>query len=165
MIEYYKKGSLVMKTKNTLLVVKDIDASKKFYHQILGLHTLFEHSGRVILSGHITLQSLETWKDMIGENQVIFQNCSTELCFETDDIDAFCILLNQHRVPLVHSLKEQAYGQRVIRFYDLDGHIIEVSESLRKIIKRFLNLGLSQEEVSRRLNLPIDYIQKINRTG
>lgn len=153
-----------MKLKNMLLVVKDIDKSKDFYHRILGLHILFEYHGRAVLSSNITLQSLETWKDMIGQddNQIIFQNHACQLSFEVEDLDYLIELLDKYQVTMIYSSKNQSWGPKIIRFYDPDGHIIEVSETLRKVVRRFLNLGLSHEEISKRLNLPLDYIHKID---
>jgi uncharacterized glyoxalase superfamily protein PhnB len=34
------------------------------------------------------------------------------------------------RVDLIHPIVEQAWGQRVFRFYDPDGHAVEVGEPL-----------------------------------
>ena len=42
-----------------------------------------------------------------------------------------------------------------------DGHIIEVGESMRKIIKRLVSQGFSYEELAHRLRLPLDYIKQI----
>ncbi len=36
---------------------------------------------------------------------------------------------------------EHSWGQRVIRFYDLDGHLIEVGESMAMVIRRFFRGG------------------------
>ena len=48
---------------------------------------------------------------------------------------------------------EHSWGQRVIRFYDLDGHIIEVGEDMRMVIKRFLASGMTMEEVSVKMDV------------
>ena len=88
-------------------------------------------------------------------------NHAVELSFETEDIDAFMYVLDQYHVTLLHPLKEGVWGQRVVRFYDLDGHVIEVGESMRKIIKRLLSQGFSYEELAHRLRVPLDYIKQI----
>ena len=41
-----------------------------------------------------------------------------------------------------------SWGQRVIRFYDLDGHIVEVGEDMKMVLKRFLASGMTMEEIS-----------------
>lgn len=152
-----------MRLKNTILIVTDLACSKDFYRHILGLRVLFDFHGYVTLTSGIALQSYEMWKDMIHKNddEIILQNHAYELSFETEDIDEFMEKLKTYNIPLVHPLKEHAWGQRIVRFYDPDGHIIIVGESIKKVVKRFLSQGLSYEETAKRMNLPIDYIKRI----
>ena len=152
-----------MKLKNTVLIVNDLEQSKKFYKHILGLKTILDFHGPVTLTSGIVLQSKEIWKELIHktDQEIIMLNHAVELSFETEDIDAFMYVLDQYHVTLLHPLKEGAWGQRVVRFYDLDGHVIEVGESMRKIIKRLLSQGFSYEELAHRLRVPLDYIKQI----
>ncbi len=152
-----------MKLKNTVLIVNDLEQSKKFYKHILGLKTILDFHGSVTLTSGIVLQSKEIWKELIHktDQEIIMLNHAVELSFETEDIDAFMYVLDQYHVTLLHPLKEGAWGQRVVRFYDLDGHVIEVGESMRKIIKRLLSQGFSYEELAHRLRVPLDYIKQI----
>ena len=55
---------------------------------------------------------------------------------------------------------EHSWGQRVIRFYDLDGHIIEVGEDMKMVIKRFLDSGMTMEEVSVKMDASIEDLTK-----
>ena len=72
-----------------------------------------------------------------------------ELYFEEDDLDGFVEELSN--VPGVESftaLKETPWGQRALRFFDPDGHVIEVAESMEAAVKRMLAAGGTVEEVS-----------------
>jgi catechol 2,3-dioxygenase-like lactoylglutathione lyase family enzyme len=52
------------------------------------------------------------------------------LYFETDDIEAFLEKLNTYEnIRYVHKIKKHSWGQRAVRIYDPDGHIIEVGEA------------------------------------
>ncbi len=152
-----------MKYKNTILIVKDMSRSKSFYRHVMGFKVLFEFHGYATLTSGLALQTDETWKDMIhkSEEDIVFLNHASVLSFEVEDIDDFMITLKENNVPLIHPLKEGAWGQRIVRFYDPDGHVIEVAECLRKIVKRLVSQGLSYEEAASRLQLPVDYIRKI----
>ncbi len=150
-----------MKYANTLIVVKDIDKSKKFYRDVLGLDVIADFGANVTLTGGIALQTLETWKDFIHKDnqEIIFGNNAVELYFEEDYIDAFVERLDGIQgIDLVHPLIEHSWGQRVIRFYDLDHHIIEVGENLLIVINRFVYSGLSVEETASRMDVPVEYI-------
>ncbi|MEG0367872.1 MAG: VOC family protein [Coprobacillus sp.] len=152
-----------MKFKGTVLIVNDMKQSVQFYRQILDLHVVMDFGSNVTLTHGIYLQTYETWKDMIhkDDNMIELENYASELYFETADIDDFVLRLRHYNVSLVHPLKEQAWGQRVVRFYDPNGHIIEVAESMKKIIKRFLSQGLTREEIAKKMNIPLDYINRI----
>lgn len=56
---------------------------------------------------------------------------------------------------------EHSWGQRVIRFYDPDGHIIEVGEDMKMVIRRFLNTGMTMEEISVRMDVSIGDLVKL----
>jgi hypothetical protein len=58
----------------------------------------------------------------------------------------------------VHGVKEFPWGQRVIRFYDPDRHILEVGEKMEMVCKRFLDSGMTVEETSKRTMLPIEFV-------
>lgn len=59
---------------------------------------------------------------------IIFQNNSCELYFEEQDIEAFIEKMENlyPEVQYVNRLMTHSWGQKVIRFYDLDGNLIEV---------------------------------------
>lgn len=54
---------------------------------------------------------------------------------------------------------EHAWGQRVVRFYDPDYHIIEVSENMKVVCKRFSDKGMTVEEISERMGIPLKAVK------
>ena len=144
----------------TLIAVKDMEKSKKFYQDVLGLEVVGDFGANVTLTGGISLQTADTWKDFIHKeaSDIIFGNNAAELYFEEDDIDAFVEKLNSFDIDYVHPLLEHSWGQRAVRFYDPDKHIIEVGENLVIVIKRFMDSGLSAEETARRMDVPVEYV-------
>lgn len=75
-------------------------------------------------------------------------------------MDSFINKLKNYKdIVYVHPPVEHSWGQKVVRFYDLDKHIIEVGENMVTVIKRFLNSGLSIEETAARMDVPVDYIK------
>lgn len=150
-----------MNYKSTLIAVKDINKAKKFYHEILGLDVIEDFGENVTLTGGISLQTLDTWKTFIykQDNEIIFGNNASELYFEEDDLDSFIKRLDNFNIKLIHPVFEHSWGQRCIRFYDEDGHIIEVGENLNIVIRRYLDSGLSVEETATRMDVSADYIR------
>lgn len=150
-----------MKFTSTLIAVSDLEKSKKFYHDVLGLDIIADFGANVTLTGGVVLQTLETWKKFINkdEEQIIFKNNSMELYFEEDDMDKFIEKLNKFKdIVFVHELIEHSWGQRVVRFYDLDMHVIEVGENIKMVVKRFIQGGLSIEETAVRMDVSVEFI-------
>ncbi len=116
-----------MKLKNVLIVVKDIEKSKQFYHDLFGLNVIQSHDGNVILTEGLVLQDEKIWKEFL-KKEIIPNNNACELYFEERDIEAFAQKLDElyPSVEYVNRLMTYSWGQKVIRFYDLDGNLIEV---------------------------------------
>lgn len=116
-----------MKLKNFLIVVNDIEKSKQFYHELFGIASILENEGNVILTDGLVLQEKKVWSDCLGK-EVIPNNNAVELYFEELDIEAFVKKLEKlyPSTAYVTPLTTFEWGQKVIRFYDPDGHLIEV---------------------------------------
>lgn len=67
--------------------------------------------------------------------------------------------LKDYDIDYVHPIIEHSWGQRVVRLYDLDKHIIEVGENIKMVCKRFINTGMTVEQVAKRMDVPIDYVK------
>lgn len=151
-----------MKFLNPMIVVSDIERSKKFYYEVLGLEVVTDFGANVTLTGGIALQTKEAWTTFIHkkDNEIIFGGNAAELYFEEDDFDGFMQKINNIKnVKYVHPIIEHSWGQRVVRFYDPDNHIIEVGENMIMVVRGFLNSGLTIEETATRMDVPIDYVK------
>lgn len=141
-----------------LIAVSDIERSKAFYKKYLGLDVVTDFGANATLTGGISLQTLETWRIFINGLDVSFKGNAAELYFEEDDFDAF--LEKSDGLELVHPPAEYPWGQRVIRFYDPDGHIIEVGENMVFVVRRFADDGMTAAEIAARMGVHEEYIQE-----
>ena len=116
-----------MKLKNVLIVTKDIEKSKKFYHDVFGLDMILDNDGNMILTEGLVLQDEAIWRKFI-EKDIIQKNNATELYFEEKDIEGFVEKLESlyPDIEYVNKLMTHSWGQKVVRFYDPDGNLIEV---------------------------------------
>ena len=106
---------------------KHFNRCKQFYHDLFGLNMVLDNDGNMILTEGLVLQDERIWRDFIGKD-IIPQNNSCELYFEENDIEAFVQKLESlyPSIQYVNKLTTHSWGQKVIRFYDLDGNLIEV---------------------------------------
>lgn len=116
-----------MRLKNILIVVNDIEKSRQFYQDLFGLRTILDQDGNMILSEGLVLQDAKIWKEFTGR-EVIPESNSCELYFEERDLEGFVEKLERlyPDTVYVNRLMTHSWGQKVVRFFDLDGNLIEV---------------------------------------
>lgn len=151
-----------MKYEGVCIAVKDINLSKNFYEELFGLEVIQDY-GINISFGGLSLQQEFDWLTGVPKESVLEKSHNMELYFEEEDFDGFIAKLEQRGD--IHymggGVKEAEWGQRSVRFYDLDGHIIEVGENMKMVVKRFLDSGMSLEETSKRMDVSITELEII----
>lgn len=142
-----------------LFAVRSMAVSRPFYEQVLGRKVAMDLGQNLVFEGGPTLQ--EGFAELVGfpAERTVYRAHDTELYFETDRFEEDARRVQEAGVELVHAEKEYPWGQRVLRFYDPDGHIIELGESMKMVVLRMLDLGLSDEEVSQRTMHPMEFVQ------
>ncbi len=123
----YSIEEIGMKLKNILIVVDDIATSKKFYKDLFGLECIRENDGNAILTEGLVLQDKKVWSDFLTKD-VIMESNSCLLYFEEHNMDAFAEKLERlyPDISYLHKMMTGDMGQKIIRFYDLDGNLIEI---------------------------------------
>lgn len=147
-----------MKLNCPMLVVTDMDKSVDFYKKVFGLRVVMDFGANKTLTGGLALQTIDTYKDFIGKDEICFGGNNFEIYFEEDDFDKFINRLNECDVEYVHPIKEHSWGQRVVRVYDPDKHIIEIGENMKVVCKRFLDNGMTPEQVATRMDVPLKFV-------
>ena len=122
----YKIG---MRLKNILLVVENVEKSVAFYKELFGLQVLRDFGGNVILTEGLVLQDKKIWENLI-EKEVTGAGNASVLYFVENNLESFQEKLehSSFEISYVHKLKTYDWGQRAIRIYDPDGHMIEIGE-------------------------------------
>ena len=117
----------IMKLKNILITVDDIEEAKKFYHDLFGLDVLLDSDDNVILMEGLVLQERKMWENFL-QQEIIPENNACELFFEERDIEAFAHKLKVLYPSILYLilLTTYSWGQKVLRFYDPSGNLIEV---------------------------------------
>lgn len=151
-----------MKYQGVCIAVKDISLSKKFYQDLFGLE-VFQDYGSNISFGGLSLQQDFDWLLGISKKSILNESHNMELYFEENEFNHFISKLDQRDDIryIGNGIKEAEWGQRSVRFYDLDGHIIEVGETMKMVVKRFLDSGLSMEETSKCMDVSVSDLETL----
>lgn len=150
-----------MKFKLPLIVVKDMAQSRKFYEEVLNQQVVMDFGANITFAGEFSLQTKDTWVDFIrkAEKDIVEKPDNFELYFEEERFEEFVEPLKGFEIKYVHNVIEYPWGQRVLRFYDPDMHLIEVGESMVTVVRRFIEQGLSVEETAERTMHPIEFVK------
>ncbi len=149
-----------MRIGTTILSVKDIAESVRFYREVLGL-TIEDDSGPYVkISDRLALRSEPLWKDMLGRDDVTYGSNDSEVYFEELDFDGFIDRLRvTEGIRYIQGPETNRWGQRVVKIYDPDMHIIEIGEDIRSVCRRLMERGFNAEQVSERLDVSMLYIR------
>lgn len=146
----------------TVISVTDINAARKFYENMFGLEVYQDYGKNIAFTCGLALQQDFDWLVGIPKDRVLQKSNNAELVFEEQDFDGFLNKLKEYPdIECLGEVIEHSWGQRVIRFYDLDRHLIEVGEDMKMVVKRFLNTGMTMEEVSKRMDVSIGDLEKL----
>ena len=127
-----------MKYVCTVISVADISAARKFYEELFGVEVYQDYGRNIAFTCGLALQQ---------------------------DFDGFLNKLKAYSdIEYLGEVIEHSWGQRVIRFYDLDEHLIEVGEDMQMVVKRFLASGMTMEEVSVKMDASIEDLTKLLNT-
>ncbi len=119
---------------NTIVLVKDIEKSKKFYTEVLGLKIVEDYGTITSFENHFTIHNSRALLKTIFKKKPLFNllrgKRNIDIYFETDNIEEQYNIVLKSGANIIHDIQEQAWGQRVFRFFDPDKHIVEIGEPL-----------------------------------
>ena len=151
-----------MKYLGTVISVSDVKAARKFYEGLFGLEVDQDFGINISFVGGLALQQEFDWIVGVPKEKILKDSNNMELYFEEEDFDGFAGILKSYtEIKYVHEAKEAPWGQRSVRFYDLDGHIIEVGESMPMVVKRFMDSGMTKEETAVRIGASLSDLEKL----
>ena len=147
-----------------LIAVADIKKSRRFYEEVLGQEVEMDHGANMTFKGGFAIHDAAHYQGLLGETDPIdirVKKNFLELYFESADLERLQEKLNSINAKFLHRIQEQPWGQRVMRFYDPDGYIIEVGEPLEFVVKRFALQGFSREEISQKSSMPLEFVEMV----
>ncbi|MCL1790173.1 MAG: glyoxalase/bleomycin resistance/dioxygenase family protein [Peptococcaceae bacterium] len=150
-----------MRYQGTLIAVSDMAKAKHFYETVMEQKVMMDLEVHVAFEGGLSLQS--NYAELVGADlPKKDQPNNFQLYFEVEDLAVWQNRIKSlEGIEFIHEAKEYPWGQRVMRFYDYDKYIVEVSESMVSVAKRFLAQGLSVEETAQRTMFPVELVESL----
>lgn len=119
-----------------ILFVQDLQRSKAFYHDVLGLGVDFEDADSVGFNiegmAFIVLQVDRAHVQLQGEPTATPRSGATAfLTTFTDDVDAVHADLVERGIDFFQQPTDRPWGMRTAYFKDPDGHVWELAQSIK----------------------------------
>jgi catechol 2,3-dioxygenase-like lactoylglutathione lyase family enzyme len=149
-----------MKYMASLIVVRDIQKSRYFYETILEQKVKIDFGENITSHGDFSIHLKEHFQGVIQGSVNQGRHNNSELYFEHDELDELSKRLEEEGADFLHKIMEQPWRQKVMRFYDYDGNLIEVGESMPHVAYRLSQEGLEIPEISKTTYLAIPMVKE-----
>lgn len=147
-----------MKFHSPVIFVKDIEKSQDFYIRILNQEIEHDFGKNVILKSGLALWEINEKHIISQELETKVQSNKFELYFETEQIDETYNKLKGENIEFLHDINEEPWGQKTIRFFDPDKHLIEIGENLETFVKNMKKDGLTSGQIVEKSGIPIETV-------
>lgn len=137
---------------------------RHFYADVMGQKLKIDSPEYVVFEGEFCLFLKRNFLPILKDEQrypIRYRGNNGELYFESNDIEADEARLRAAGTEFLHPIQEQPWAQRVMRFYDPIGTLIEVGEDMSIVIHRLQSQGMSLEQVSERIGFSVPMIEEI----
>lgn len=146
---------------STVIFVQDIEKSKDFYTKQLGFLIEHDFGKNVILNSGLTIWEIQPEHTISRKLKTKNDSNRFELCFEHEDIEKICNDLEKAGTNFLHKIHEEPWGQRTVRFYDPDNHLIEIGEPLEVFANNLSKRGLTENQISKKTGIPIGTLHSL----
>lgn len=118
--------------RHSIALVKSIEESKRFYRDIIGLKVIREFDTFILFQDEFAIHAADLFytylnKPYHGEKM---GHDNVDFYFTTSDLEGMQKKLKEEKVAFIHEIYKHAWGEKVIRVYDPDGHILEIGDAL-----------------------------------
>jgi catechol 2,3-dioxygenase-like lactoylglutathione lyase family enzyme len=143
---------------SSVLFTADIQRLSAFYREVLGQEVQHDFGACIILQCGLSL-----WQpsDELAIAAKLGYCChpsgnkNLELCFETETFASDVERIKASDATFLHDVVEELWGQQAVRFFDPDGNLVELGESIPTFVRRHHAAGLSAEAVVERTGVPL----------
>ncbi|ETT30112.1 glyoxalase [Paenibacillus sp. FSL R7-269] len=148
--------------KSTILVVEDIARSRMLYEDILKCKVEADFGlYNVGFEGGLALYRKSFFTELIHQIDNASKTHNVVIYFEFKDIYSLRDRIVADGFELLHDIKEQPWGQSVLRFYDYDQHIVEVGEDMETTLVNMYRSGMSAAAIAVKTGYPEDHIKTL----
>jgi uncharacterized glyoxalase superfamily protein PhnB len=164
----YLQEEAMLKYQGVLITVEDVTVSRRFYEEQLGQKVGLDFGVNVGFEGGLAIHQKKHFQELLGGGEqfaAVSKSHAVELYFETDEVEGFEKRLKAAGCEFIHAIREQPWGQRVMRVYDPDGHVVEIAETMEAVVLRLYQQGSSVEGICQKTGMPRSFADSVIRAA
>lgn len=149
---------------SSVVFCNDIETQREFYEKFLGQTVKQDMGSHLVFDNGLSLWTINKESHIARELGYTYEpigNRNLELCFETDAIEDAVEKVLLADLRILHNLEEEKWGQYTIRFYDPEGNLVEIGESMQTMVRRMKNDGKTAEEVAEKTGLQLQMVENL----
>jgi catechol 2,3-dioxygenase-like lactoylglutathione lyase family enzyme len=144
---------------SSIIVVGDVARSRMLYENILHLKVVGDFGiYNVGFEGGLSLYRKAFFQELISNQVHLDKHNNVVLYFEVDTLEELEKEITENGFEFIHTIREQPWKQRNIRFYDYDGHVLEIAEKMDVVISRLQQNGNSIEEIAKLTGYSVEQV-------
>ena len=147
---------------STVIFCSDLQKQREFYEKFLGQKVVQDLGACLVFEKGLSLWQLD--KDFpiskeLGYTYEPIGNRNLEICFESESFGDAVEKVLMSDLRILHNVEEEEWGQYTIRFYDPEGNLVEIGESMRCMAKRMKDGGMSVRQIEKKSGLDKNYLE------
>ena len=149
---------------SSVLFCNDLQQQREFYEIFLNQEVELDMGSCIIFKNKFSLWKLTEEFPISKELGYTYEhlgNRNLEMCFETENFEDAVekVLLSELRI--LHNVEEERWGQYTIRFYDPEGNLVEIGESMKCFVQRMKTSGMDVKQIAKKSGLDVAYLEKL----
>lgn len=146
---------------SSVIFVQDIEISKDFYTRILKQEIEHDFGKNVSFTSGLSIWEIRPEHIIVKNLDIKKKSNRMELYFEHENIDEAFIILEKENTRFLHKILEEPWGQRTIRFFDPDDHLVEIGEPIPVFVENMKKQGMSVDQISGKSGIPVEAVRSI----
>ncbi len=120
-----------IKFRNSIALVKNIETSRKFYRDVIGLQAIEDFETFVLFQDNFAIHTADLFYEYINKTYhgEKLGRDNVEFYITTSDLSAMEQKLRESNVEFIHGIRQFDWGEKAIRILDPDGHILEIGDA------------------------------------
>ncbi len=149
---------------SSVIFCNDLLKQREFYETFLNQEIEIDLGSYLIFKSKFSLWQLNDdflISRELGYSYEHIGNRNLQLCFETENFEDAIenVILSDFRI--LHNVEEEQWGQYTIRFYDPEGNLVEIGESMKCFVNRLHEAGMDDKEISEKTGYNVKLVKEL----